>query len=266
MNIYIAIAGPVGKALKKVLDTTTNICTFTKQQDDAHVVVVADKAQLMEVYNREQTFVVYSSYAVVGLPENARWVSIVQGFGELLKILYEANEKGGIPKKEADESFFPRRDAEMPATCILVVDDSAENRARAKEQLVDSPLPYNYELRIVGTYADAMRFIGEEDWDVVLTDLYLPVSTFHKSLSVERIQVGQLVPYGFLIAFEAARKGASVVAVVTDANHHQDCLSAAFDDFREPFEFEVLSENGQECKIQFFNHIGKNWKAALDAL
>lgn len=199
-----------------------------------------------------------------GLPENARWVSIVDGFSQLLTLLVEQSKKGTANRKETSEAeWFPRAHGDMPVTCILVVDDSAENRAQAREQLISTPLPYNFELRIVGTYADAMRFIRDEDWDVVLTDLYLPVSTFHKAFSVEGVQVGQLVPYGFLIALQAARKGAQV-AVVTDANHHQDYFSAAFDDFREPFE--VVGGDVGDGKVQFFNHIGKNWKAARDAV
>lgn len=255
MNIYIAITGPVGKALKKVLDTTTGFCTFTEQQSNAVLVFVDSRRQLMELYNREQFFIVYSMEVVSDLPENSESVSVTNSLAKLLTLLVERSKKGDDAQRETHEEWFPRADENMPATCILVVDDNAENRERAREQLVSTPLPYNYELRIVGSYADAMHFIWEEDWDVVLTDLYLPVSTFHKALSVEGMQVGQLVPYGFLIALEAAQRGAHV-GVVTDANHHKDCLSAAFDDLRESFEV-------GDGRVQFFNNIGKDWKTAL---
>ncbi len=137
---------------------------------------------------------------------------------------------------------------------IVVVDDAAKNRELAKQALK------GHTLAIASSYAQVMKLfeeVGLNGINIVLTDLYLPMSK-HGALSVDAIEIGKLVPYGLLIALEAARRGADV-AIVTDANHHQDCISAAFDTMRHTY-----SVNGK--KLLLLNNYGKDWAKALELL
>lgn len=111
---------------------------------------------------------------------------------------------------------------------------------------------------IASSYGQDMEVLTTGDFpSVVLTDLYLPMSK-HGALSVDAIEIEKLVPYGLLIALEAAQRGADV-AIVTDANHHQDCFSAAFDNMRHPY---VVNRK----KLLLLNNCGKDWAKALKLL
>ncbi len=66
-------------------------------------------------------------------------------------------------------------------------------------------------------------------FDVVLTDMMMPMAkeTLADGVFDPRVQM----PYGFVIALEAARRGAKFVAMLTDTNHHKGPMSAALDYF-----------------------------------
>jgi hypothetical protein len=63
--------------------------------------------------------------------------------------------------------------------------------------------------------------------DVALLDLFLPMSKITISPSTYE---DELVPYGFVLSLRAALVGVKYIAVATDVNHHEDALSAAFDE------------------------------------
>lgn len=146
---------------------------------------------------------------------------------------------------------------------ILVMDDNGMHRAAAVAQLKE------HDLTVVGTYKEAEKLLtpqrdykklqsmlkaefgsferwgsdGDQatkdlwdrrekeiskeitvvhNFDVVLTDLLIPT---------EKGFGGQEIPMGAIIALRAIAAGAKYVAIVTDANHHQNAASAAFDGF-----------------------------------
>lgn len=128
---------------------------------------------------------------------------------------------------------------------ILVVDDTEKYRDAAVKAL------HGNHLTLVSSYATAMELLKNSNFDVVLTDLYLPVSAYHKAYVIKKWNDrDHFVPYGFLIANFAVGKGMKV-AIVTDADHHGDPISAAFDD-------------GGNSTIVYDNH--KNWASALQRL
>ncbi len=64
-------------------------------------------------------------------------------------------------------------------------------------------------------------------FDAVLTDMMMPMS--RRTLGPGIYKHGEQVPYGFVIALKAAARGAKLVALVTDVNHHMGAMSAAID-------------------------------------
>ena len=74
------------------------------------------------------------------------------------------------------------------------------------------------------------EFTNHPEFDVVLTDLLVPASAKQQGRKGEQF-VGQEMPIGTIIALRALAAGVKLVAVVTDASHHDHPASAAFDFF-----------------------------------
>ena len=107
-----------------------------------------------------------------------------------------------------------------------------------------------------------MQILGSEKFDIVLTDLQMPMSS--RTLGPSAFKLGQLVPYGILLMVEAAHQGAKHVAVVTDLNHHADWVSAAFDHFSYPVQIEGAKVLMMHAPMD--SDGSKDWAAALARL
>ena len=106
-------------------------------------------------------------------------------------------------------------------------------------------------------------------FEVVLTDMMMPMSL--QTLSPEVFRLNEQVPYGFIIALQAAYRGAKYVAMVTDTNHHQGAMSAAIDHlsgayyqegFRPNFEIngaKVSFVHAPFCAVGDTGEKGKDW-------
>src|SRR3989338_8860011 len=64
-------------------------------------------------------------------------------------------------------------------------------------------------------------------FEVVLTDMMMPMGDW--GTLRDACDPSQHVPYGFVLALRAAQRGAKLVAMVTDTNHHKGAMSAAID-------------------------------------
>ncbi len=104
---------------------------------------------------------------------------------------------------------------------ILVVEDKEMHQNSARETLS------GHEVTIIDTFTTAMEKMDKNNYDAVLTDMMLPMSNSNRLLTEESFKKEDEVPYGFIIALKAAACEAKYVAVVTDANHHHDAMSAA---------------------------------------
>jgi CheY-like chemotaxis protein len=141
---------------------------------------------------------------------------------------------------------------------VLVVDDSHEHLQTAAERLigqgilpVDSP-----EMALNMLKLDDGR--EKPSIDAVLTDLNMRPDKMYPALNLDRYGLNEEVPAGISIMFEATRRGIPV-AIVTDANHHQDWFSAMFSHIEE------ATVNGE--KVIFCQEYGgKRWDFALKRL
>jgi len=141
---------------------------------------------------------------------------------------------------------------------MLIVDDKHEHLQTAVERLVgqgiipiDSPSKALELLRL-----DDGR--EKPSIDAVLTDLNMKPDKMYPSLNLDRYGLNEEVPAGISIMFEATKRGLPV-AIVTDANHHQDWFSAMFDHIK------GATVNGQKV-IFCQENGGKRWDAVLKKL
>lgn len=228
---------------------------------DAEVCIVADKKTLSEIYTEHQQFLVVSvpKNKPDGLPANAQWVNVSNLTPEFAKLLekYKTTKHPAPDMQiETGKRYDPRNPASRPLS-ILVVDDAIANLKLALEQLGG-----HHHVTLAGGYAEAMELMQQGKgryYDVVLTDLQMPaILPKGSSLSADIIDLDGPVHIGLFLMFEATRRG-SECAIVTDADHHQDWMSALFDNFRI-----VQRINGHN--VMFFNNIGKQWDVALKCL
>lgn len=250
------------EAARMVMDELISFAGFEPSDfNEAKLVIiyaVVSKENVMQILNKyytpEKFYIVFclkQSSGIRDLPSNIWWlgVDMILDGGCFSLIKEEAKhfeEKIALVQEKASHLEVPVENiAGMSWMQILVVDDCQSNRDSAKKLLCA------HNLTIASSYAQAMELLSAHEFNVVLTDLYLPVSSYHGAYDVQCRDIGRQIPYGFLIANEAKRKG-SLVAIVTDSGHHSDPLSAAFD------------EGGDKAGIIYDN--GKNWKMALERL
>jgi CheY-like chemotaxis protein len=250
--------GPLPRSIKQVLGVVGNEAshTFVESIDEADLVIFTSVRDVERGFTKEKSYVYIP---LVGqpkdrLPDNCAVIGVPSLLAGLVGIIDDVRKKlspvvDAVAPADQDVPLRP------DALRILVIDDTPQNIASAKSGLA------GHRLTTVTGYEDAMEVLGNETFDVVLTDLHLPMSS--KTLGSGFV-LGQLVSYGILLMVEAARRGARQVAVVTDLSHHADPFSAAFDHFSH---FPVKIENAKVVMMHApMKGDVKDWAAALALL
>ncbi len=115
---------------------------------------------------------------------------------------------------------------------ILVIEDSAAHRQSAIQTLI------GHDVTIVDSFDAAKELLQKSCWkdgaeienqmfDAVLTDMMMPMSK--DGLAYGTYKPEEQVPYGLILALQAAYRGAKFVAMLTDTNHHNGAMSKALD-------------------------------------
>lgn len=259
MKVHIAAEGPVELTIEQILKAYG--AEFASYADATLIVVHQfdkDWETMFKLYSMSKYFVLVGKKfeeADEELPPNVEFPifdKAVFRAGELLS--KEEFIRKGIEKTKAMK-FVTHAESPVERIAgsgmgVLLVDDREENRAMAKELLA------GYDLTLCSSYGQAMRELETGAFDAVLSDLYMPVSKYHRAMSFRPEHLGKQYPYGMMVVLEAARRGISA-AVVTDANHHTDPFSAAFDG---------MGSHEYPGKTRFFNRFGKRWDEALQEL
>lgn len=263
IKVYLVEQEPLSRAILQVMGLFTQV-TPDEGPAGADVILVSKREKLNAVYREDKLFGLIAESGVNsyhGLPKNIFVIQAnvsITGEQGLIKFVDWANEKltQQQPEKKVVvpplESFTDRPKFRREYT-VLVIDNDHGNRSLATRLLSDAyaSITLCADLESLVTSMDNHKF------DAVLTDMHMPPDRFYSSLSMHSIIPGQDVPYGFAVILEATKRGVPV-AVVTDANHHQDWVSAMFDHIKE------ATVNGQ--RVLFFNNIRKRWDIALKAL
>lgn len=146
---------------------------------------------------------------------------------------------------------------------VLVVEDTLKHIERAKR------LQEVHNVTVVGTYKEGVHEIGKRQYDVVLTDLFIPWYLFQTDPLNSRNQVITPQALGYPLAMVALAAGVQYVGIVTDANHHKGAMAASTDDvspqdaYKAPMK--IIGNKG-EAQLRFFKDEKKNWEYALKVL
>lgn len=272
MKVCMLLSTALARVLKHVFNTLLGEGLYDFDHADAttaDVVIVENKQELEKVWkNDRRHFIVFAlPWDLPGeqesLPKNIHCVAALEYLPSMLEIFNKIQESISsvdpetVPKQprfETGKLYEPRHGVDGQGLTILVIDDTPENLEGALALLGEQ-----HHVMLAQGFAQGRELIEARPWDVVLTDLHMPLGSEAKTaLSSDAIKIGETVPCGMFLVFRATQLGAKV-AVVTDANHHQDWTSALFDTLRQQQEI-----NGRT--VLFINHMGKEWNNALDAL
>ena len=260
VRIHLAMKdGPLPRSIRQVLPIVGNesVLTYVEKISEADLVIFTEVRDIERGYNKDTAYayLVMPGTKTPTLPDNCEVIDSLNIMVGLINVIAKARQK--LTPVEATQESEPKAAALRPdALRILVIDDTPKHIASAESGLA------GHKLTTVTSYEEAMDILGSEKFDVVLTDLHLPMSS--KTMG-SKFKLGELVPYGILLMVEAARQGAKHVAVVTDLNHHDDPFSAAFDHYSH---FPVQIEGAKVVMMHApMNGDGsKNWAAALSQL
>ncbi len=267
VKIFVNVGEDRGKTLKaaieKVLTTLLERVEMVESAQKAHLIIATEKVQIGSGYDPEKFYAVMTlgpketETENAKAPANVRYIFFSEFVKDVIVYICEIEEK---VKAEAVEDV----EVELlpDAKSILVVEDTLRHRKSAAKLLA------GHKLTIAKGYEEAMEIMAGNKFDVVLTDLYMPMSP--KTLGQTAFELGKVVPYGLLLVLEAARNGAKFVAVATDLGHHDDYMAAAFDHYGR-FDFKI-----EKAKVRFFHcpmtsidgeqESVKDWKAVLERI
>lgn len=259
IKICIAMEkGPLSGSIKNVLQVLQKegSLLFTERASEADIVIFTNVSNVGRDYDKNR---VYAYLDVCGetpsLPEE---VIVVKEQNTIIGLtnLIEKARKNFQPDTETPDSESEEPVILPGALHILVIDDTRQNIESAKKTLSGQ------YLTTASGYEEAMEILQKNNFDMVLTDLHLPMSS--KSMG-SKFRLGELVPYGILLMVEAARQGAKYVAVVTDLSHHDDPFSAAFDHYSS-FSVRIEEAKVMMMHAHLFSDGSKNWFFAMNQL
>ncbi len=224
VRIFVAmdVNNPIRRAIEKVvrLMKAEYRCVVEKI-DEADLVIFCDTKDIERRYDKDKFYVfIQLAEKVPVLPEGCFVIPLSEAMLGLMKAVGDVHEElKPIVEVPVIDSVSVRSDAMR----ILVIDDTAKNIKSAKVGLA------GHILTTVTGYEDALDILEKEKFDVVLTDMNLPMSS--KNLC-KNFKLGELVPYGTLLMMKAAHQGAKYVGIVSDiASHPEDPVSATFENY-----------------------------------
>ena len=263
MKIFINFQDPIKAALQQILPLMYAPHLICDNSEESDLIIVKDKSELHGLFKQDKFFAIFSLNEVDNLPSNARWLPMLDypvPMGEYLEEVQAAlncQSPGAVsegPRVECGVEYSPS-EANAETKRILVIDDKLENRNLAMELLGK-----RHFVTLASGFGEGLRLVKANRYEVVLSDCQMLPEVKNSPLSIEAIVIGQTVHNGIFLIFHATKRGARV-AIVTDANHHQDWVSALLDDgdLRQPQEV-----NGQP--VLLINYMGKRWDSALEAI
>lgn len=253
VNVTFA-SKPHGKAIMQVIGEPVR---FVATQEEADLILFCEIRDVEKGFSKEKSYAYLPTQVDSRHPQFPENVRVIPNFSlaNILELIVDVSSK--LPEAQATEAAVEESTAELQpdALRILVIDDTPKHIASAKKGLA------GHRLTTATGYQEAMELLGNEKFDVVLTDLHLPMSS--KTMG-DKFKLGELVPYGILLMIEAARQGAKKVVVVTDLSHHDDPFSAAFDHYSQ---FPISIEGAKVRMLHArFSEEGKDWAEALQRI
>lgn len=123
---------------------------------------------------------------------------------------------------------------------ILVVEDNPKHQKAARELLGE------YNLTVVGTFDEAADYLHgkqKKQYDAVLTDMFF---TQGRGEMMKEKSMGQIeMPFGYAVALMACKEGIPNVAIVSDANHHDNPIAYTLDFFEKGNNQAIIQKVGE---------------------
>ena len=257
VKIYFVGDGPVMRTIEQVTVTLLDKVEVVTTIAEAHIVVAENFRGIEESYSEDKHYVIVSGTLDAKAPSAENVTVFRPGFGLASYYALIAEVSKGLDDEGITEAVIPKVELLPNAKRILVIDDTAANLVSAKKSLA------GHHLTVADGYSSAMALLAEQEFDVVLTDLYMPMIS--QTLSEKAFELGRLVPYGFILMCEAARRGAKFVAIVTDLGHHDDHFSAAFDHFQ-GISLTIESAKTMMLHARLTEGGTKDWNHSLETL
>lgn len=236
--------------------------------EEAELVFVLERRALVnQNYTTDKVFILFLFHESdrkrhledQGVPENVL-LGGMDLFGNIEALKKAYNKVKALREKKVTPTVEQKPAVQLPSDLavtkgtykVLVIDDTKENL-----ELAQVLLGGKHQVTIAAGFAEGMKALAENQFDVVLSDMHMPDNKHYGSFNMEVAKIGGTNPYGFFVIFEATAKGLPV-AIVTDANHHNDWVSAGLD--------RLHGAKVNDRVVLMFNHIGKRWDKALLAL
>ena len=114
---------------------------------------------------------------------------------------------------------------QKPTLDIFVIEDTEKHQESARHQFKE------HTLTVAANYEEGKKFLetAHDRYQVLLTDLMMPKGGMDTMGPEGMKYIFDLLPFGFPLAFLAAKKRIPYIGIVTDVNHHDHPLSAAID-------------------------------------
>jgi len=158
----------------------------------------------------------------------------------------------------------------QPRLDILLVEDTEKHQDNAREQFKD------HKLVLARNYEEGKSALESGyHYNVLLTDLMMPKGGRQTMGSEGMKYIFDLLPFGFPLAFLAAKIKIPYIGIVTDVNHHDHPISAAIDPISGAYWSEPDSESSlyriNESKLGIFHAPfiedgRKDWNKVLEVL
>jgi hypothetical protein len=250
--MYIHIASEDGEFVEKfqtALKQNADGLIFTTLEK-AELVILKNDDRLLHIYDPDTQYalIIAGDYPMMDLPKNVSYVPAKMFLGKMLEVIFRIKNR---------PMFIEVMDGVLEVAGdgyldIMVVDPDMIVRDDAKTDLWSEAK----DLVLVGRYSDALQQLRKRRFNAVLTSLYLLASPDTPPYLPDYEELRKEVPYGLILAMEAAKLGSSV-CVVCDASMKHDPIVAALGNIG-PYEY-------NETQVSFWTR-GKQWQRALKHL
>lgn len=216
----------------------------------SELIICEDDGTLPHIYDPDKKFAMLfrGEYLLHSLPDNVFAIPANKFLGKVLEVIFKfKNKPMFIEVMDGVYEVSGQGDKN-----VLMVEPDFVIRDDAKEDL--SPLAK--KLIITARFADAVEQIRTQKLDVVLTSLYLHPSSIYAPYVASYEELQMPVPYGFLLALEAAKQSVAT-CIVCDSEMKTNPLVAAM------FHMGPYFYHGSH--IAFWTR-GKQWSRAMNAL
>lgn len=206
------LGGPTVRLVCELMTNLVNNPAVKVTSPDEADVILFDEIKILEENNdpnKIAALIVLGEFTTSDfrLPRNVVLINALEVIKGVKDVIAHAQGQDTTEASEVSAKVSCKPDALK----ILVIDDDPGNIRSAKELLAE------HQLMVAESCEEALAVLKDNTFDVVLSDLRLPMGP-------RKIE---LFSYGIILMIEAAKRGTKRIVVYTDVEHHPDKLGIA---------------------------------------